>query len=208
MIGTILGDGNIRLKGKFARLHIKHSANQLFFVKYKRRVFSNISTMGVSVFTQRVGEVDYNFAEFVTLTHPIFLEYYHLFYPNGKKRVPREIEKLLLDPLSLAMWIMDDGSAEYAGLSIQTHSFEPNEVSLLRETIQRNFGIETGERKNKGKIIIYFPKHTMPSLRNLIGKHILSELKYKLLPYSERINPVETVRRDPPKADYDTVRSA
>ncbi|TSC89959.1 MAG: COB-i1 protein [Microgenomates group bacterium Gr01-1014_5] len=184
LIGTLLGDGGIRLKGKFARLHIKHSLNQLPLVEYKRQVFSNITTMDVSVFKQKVGKVDYNFAEFVTLTHQEFLEYYRLFYPTRRKIVPINIGQFLTSPLSLAIWIMDDGSAEYAGVSIQTHSFSQREVDLLRKTLTDNFNIETGSRLNKGKWIIYFPKSSLSKLRNLIDKFMLEEFKYKLVPYS------------------------
>ncbi len=209
LIGTLLGDGGIRLKGKYARLHIKHSEHQLPLVEYKRRIFSNITGMDIRVFRQKVSKTDYSFAEFVTLTHPIFLEYYRLFYPNYKKEVPKEIKNLLKDPLSLAIWIMDDGSAEYAGLSIQTHSFSKSEVDLLRETIELNFEIKTTKRLNKGKWIIYFPKASLPILINKIDKFMLKEFKYKLLPYSVRYaNPVETVRRVPFKSEYDTVRTA
>ncbi len=186
LVGTLLGDGNIHLKGRFARLHIKHSANQLSLVNYKREVFSNISNMKVNLFTQKVGKVDYNFAEFVTLTHIDFLKFYKLFYPKNKKIVPLNIKTLFGSPLSLAVWIMDDGSAEYAGLSIQTHSFTNEEVNILRNTILENFGIETGARENKGKTIIYFPKASLPKLVSLIGKYTLEDFKYKFLPYSLR----------------------
>lgn len=192
LLGTLLGDGGIRPKGRFARLHIKHSLNQLPLVEYKKQVFSNITTMNVSVFKQKVGKVDYNFAEFVTLTHSEFLEYYQLFYPSSKKIVPKNINQLFVNPLSLAVWIMDDGSAEYAGLSIQTHSFSEKEVDLLRNVILNNFSLTTKKKLNKGKWIIYFPKDNLPKLRNLIGELILEEFKYKLIPYSEKSKP----RRD------------
>jgi hypothetical protein len=197
-VGTLLGDGGIRLKGKFARLHIKHSLKQLKLVEYKREIFKNITGMKVRIFSQQVKQKDYNFAEFVTLTHLEFLKYYRLFYPNSKKSVPNTINKILGNPLSLAVWFMDDGSAEYAGASLQTHSFSKRETDKLREVIKLNYGIETGKRKNKGSWIIYFPKACMPKLRNLIGKLMLKEFLYKLQPYSERkTNPVETIRRTP-----------
>ena len=185
-MGTILGDGGIRMKGRNARLHIKHSTNQLSYVEYKRRIFGSITSMNIYVFTQKVGKTDYSFAEFVTLTHPVFTFYYRLFYPNSKKIVPKKIIDLLKDPLSLAVWIMDDGSAEFAGVSIQTHSFAKTQVNLLRKAIKHNFEIDSGARRNKGKWIIYFPKRSLPRLRLVLGKHILSEFKYKLTPYSER----------------------
>lgn len=187
LVGTLLGDGNIQLKGKFARLHVKHSANQLSLVEYKRMIFRNISTMKIRVFKQKVGKKDYNFAEFVTLTHPEFLKFHNLFYPNHKKQVPKNIKNLLKSPISLATWIMDDGSAEYAGVSLQTHSFSQKEVDILRDTIELNFGIRTGRRLNKGKWIIYFAKACLSRLKEIVEKVMLPEFRYKLIPYSVRL---------------------
>ena len=186
LIGTLLGDGAIKPRGRDCRLHIKHSANQLPLVNYKREVFGNIASMRVRKFKQAVGKKDYIFAEFVTLTHPEFTKYHHLFYPFKKKVVPKNIKDLLVSPLSLAMWFMDDGSAEYAGASLQTHSFTKNEVDRLIKCLKLNFEIETNKRKNKGKWIIYFPKESMKQLRKTIVKYLLPEFRYKLSPYSKR----------------------
>lgn len=187
LVGTILGDASIQKKGNYARLHIKHSLNQLSLVEYKRDIFSNIAVMNVREFSQKVGEHDYKFAEFVTLTHPIFLDYYNVFYPNGKKVVPRNIGDFLSSPLSLAVWIMDDGAAEYAGLSIQTHSFTAKEVRLLTRIIGQKFNLEVTMRVNKGRWVIYFPKSVLNNLRELVNNYILSDFKYKLMPYSQRL---------------------
>ena len=186
LIGTLLGDGGVRYRGRECRLHIKHSINQLSFVNYKRKVFCNITLMKVRRFSQTIGEKDYSFAEFVTLTHSEFTKYYHLFYPSLKKQVPNNINSLLIDPLSLAVWFMDDGSADYAGASLQTHSFTKKDVERLMECIVMNFNIDVTKRLNKGKWIIYFPKASMGRLREVIEKYMLKEFMYKLKPYSVR----------------------
>lgn len=186
LVGTLLGDGNLSYRGRNCRLHIKHSLNQLVLVDYKRKVFEDITSMKVRKFTQAVGEKDYNFAEFVTLTHPEFSKYHNLFYPSGKKSIPRDIDKLLITPLSLAVWFMDDGAADYAGASLQTHSFTEEDVVRLMKVLKLNFEIYTTKRLNKGSWIIYFPKASMKRLRQLIGVHMLEEFKYKLIPYSIR----------------------
>lgn len=85
LVGTILGDGGIRYRGNDCRLHIKHSINQFELVQYKHHVFSSITTMPIRVFSQPVGTKLYGFAEFVTLTHPVFTAYHNLFYPQGKR---------------------------------------------------------------------------------------------------------------------------
>lgn len=93
---------------------------------------------------------------------------------------------------------MDDGSAEYAGVSLQTHSFTRFEVDLLRKALKKNFNIKTSKRLNKGKWIIYFPKASLSNLRIQIDKYMLDEFKYKLIPYSEKLAlPVETTCQTP-----------
>jgi len=186
LIGTLLGDGGLRFRGRDCRLHIKHSINQISLVNYKREVFKNITSMEVNVFKQAVGKTDYSFAEFVTLTHPEFTHYHNLFYLSSKKIVPKNIDSLLVEPLSLAIWLMDDGSAEYAGASLQTHGFTEEEVKRLVKTIFLNFGIETNKRLNKGKWIIYFPKASMSKLQRITNNYLLKDFEYKLVPYSTR----------------------
>ncbi len=206
LIGTILGDGTLQPRKSDARLHIKHSLNQLSLVEYKRQVFSNITCMSTRVFKQQVGKKNYNFAEFVTLTHPEFTRFYRLFYRNGKKVVPKNIREGL-SSLGLAVWIMDDGASEYSGLSIQTHSFRERDVNTLMETIGENFGIEVIKRKNKGRWVIYFPKASLPRLLEKVGKLVLPEFKYKFEPYYLR-RPRRDCTPGPARAGYDTVRTA
>jgi len=209
LIGTLLGDGGLRYRGKNCRLHVKHAEWQLPLVQYKYSIFQNIVSMKVNRFEQEVNGKKYRFAEFVTRTNIELTKYYHVFYKNGKKGVPVNIGDLLTSPLSLAMWFMDDGSAEYAGVSFQTHSFAMREVRRLRSCLKESFGLEATLRKNKGRWILYLPKRSLPRFRDLIQDYVLDEFRYKLTPYFEKkINPVETVRRDPmDTSDYDTVRS-
>lgn len=210
LVGTILGDAGIRYRGFNCRLHVKHALKQLSLVNFKWKSFRNITSMNVSVFSQRVGNKDYNFAEFVTQTHPEFTKYYNLFYKSSKKIVPLEIGELLIHPLSLAVWFMDDGTAEYAGASLQTHSFNKQDVLRLAKVVKVNYKIDANIHTNKGRWVIYFPKSSMYRLSSLLEPYILKDFRYKLLPYSlkKKVNPVETTRRDPVLPDYDIVRSA
>lgn len=186
LLGTILGDAGIRYRGNECRMHIKHSLNQISLTNYLRKIFDPITSMPVRVFDQQVRGKNYSFSEFVTLTHPVFTKYHQLFYSGKTKSIPGNIGELLLNPLSLAVWIMDDGSAEYAGLSIQTHSFSLGEVMLLAKVIKQNFELNTLIHSNKGKYILYFPKSSMSKLISITGNYILPEFKYKFVPYSIR----------------------
>jgi len=168
-------------------------------VQFKHKVFSNLVSMSVREFIQAVKSKNYSFAEFVSRTDPDFTIFYNIFYRDGKKIVPENIAKLVVDPLSLAVWFMDDGSAEYAGASFQTHCFTKKEVQLLQHCFEQNFQIVTTMRKNKGKWILYIPKRSLVRFRELVTPFMLNRFMYKLVPYSIRnkANPVETARRVP-----------
>jgi hypothetical protein len=210
LVGTVLGDGGLRYKGRNCRLHIKHAAWQLPLVQFKHEIFQNFVSMKIREFTQFVKGNKYSFIEFVSRTHPDFTSFYNIFYRDGKKIVPNNIEMLLTEPLSLAVWFMDDGSAEYAGVSFQTHCFSKKEVRLLQHCLELNFKLLTTIRQNKGKWILYVPKRNLMKFRSLVEPFILDRFLYKLIPYSvkNKTNPVETVRQIPIKSGYDTVRSA
>ena len=191
LIGSLLGDANIHLKGKECRVFFKHSINQLSLLEWKRKEFDGITGMMINEFQQKVKNKQYKFAQFVTLTHSALTELHAMFYRDKKKVVPKSIEKILVSPISLAVWIMDDGAKDNAGLTIQTHSFKSSEVRRLIAVIKNNFNLITTLRKNKGKSIIYFPQSEIKKLWSVVGKYILPEYRYKFPA------PVETVRRAP-----------
>lgn len=187
LLGTLLGDGSLKHRGNFYRLHVKHALNQISLVSYKRKIFSNITNMPTRVFSQKVKNKSYNFCEFVTLTHPEFSKYRKIFYRGGKKIVPKILTKEFTSPLSLAVWFMDDGSAEYAGVAFNTQCFTIRDVNFLRKVLKDNFGLETTKRRNKNGWIIYIQKKNLIKFEKLVWKYILPEFRYKFRPYSTRL---------------------
>ena len=186
LLGTLLGDGSLKLRGNYYRLHIKHSYKQISLVRYKRKIFSNITNMPIRIFFQTVKDKDYRFCEFVTLTHPEFSKYRELFYKDKKKVISQKLKQLLKSPLSLAMWFMDDGCAEYAGVSFNTQCFSLKEVRFLSQILKESFGLDSIIRKNKNGWIIYIPKNNLNKFTNIVKKYLLPDFLYKLEPYSTR----------------------
>lgn len=179
LIGSLLGDANVHRKGKECRVFCKHSIHQLPLLEWKRKELDEITGMTIHKFGQLVKGKQYQFAQFVTLTHPAFTDLRQMFYRNKKKIVPKNIDKLLTHPVSLAVWIMDDGAKDNAGLTIQTHSFTSNDVKRLISALKKNFDLIVTPRKNKGKIILYFPKSQIKRLWEIVKMYILPEYRYK-----------------------------
>lgn len=195
LVGTLLGDGCLAKHGHYHRLHIKHRLAQAELADFKYGVFRDFITMAPHVFGQRLNGREYPCVQFATRTHPVFSQWHARFYLGRVKAVPRDISELLA-PLSVAIWVMDDGAADYAGMTLQTHSFSLEGVRRLRSALGERFGLETGERSNKGKTVIYVPAAGMSRLRGLVEPLVLPSLQYKLQPRRER-NPVETTRWPP-----------
>ena len=179
LIGTLLGDGNLTRRGNYCRLFVKHSANQQKLIEWKYDIFKNIVLMPLNYFAQEVKGKEYQFIQFVTLTHPIFNEYREIFYRGSRKIIPVDIDKIFYHPLALAVFLMDDGANDTFGMTLQTHSFKKKEVELLTRAIKKNFRITTSLRKNKGKWIIYFPKREVKKLYRIVKKYLLPSLSYK-----------------------------
>lgn len=141
--------------------------------------------MAPHVFDQRLGSGRFPCVQFATRTSPIFSEWYSRFYENGRKTVPVDIADVLT-PLGLAVWIMDDGSADYAGLTLQTHNYRCSEVNLLVQVLGEKFGLSVNSRKNKGHELIYVQASSMPALVRIVRPHLLQEFNYKLMPRGRR----------------------
>jgi len=85
---------------------------------------------------------------------------------------------------------MDDGAADFAGVTFQTHSFRTEGLELLQGALEQNFGVKASCRKNKGGKVLYVGAADLSRLRDSVEPFLLPEFRYKLVP--RRLEP----RRD------------
>ena len=96
------------------------------------------------------------------------------------KVVPSNISQLLT-PLTLAVWILDDGGVRPArppkgaprgyhpsGLIISTYNFNANDLNLLQKALINNFDLVTSVFNNKNGLVLYFPKNQLSKLSNIV----------------------------------------
>jgi LAGLIDADG DNA endonuclease family len=81
---------------------------------------------------------------------------------------------------------MDDGAADHAGLTFQTHSFTLAETNRLAAVLRRKYGLRTGIRANRGSWIIYVYAESMLRMQEIMKPHLLPEFRYKLVPRRSR----------------------
>ena len=86
----------------------------------------------------------------------------------------------LLDPISLAHWIMGDGVKLNKSLVLCTDSFSLQEVVDLRNILEIKFNLKSSiiVWKNNGTQI-YFLQESKSKLIKLVEPHILPSLVYK-----------------------------
>ena len=181
LVGTLLGDGSIAKHGLHHRLFVKHKIAHRALAEWKREVFIDFTTMPLHQFDQRLNGKLYPCVQFVTRTDPVFSEWRERFYEGKRKVVPADVDSLV-GPVSIATWLMDDGTADRAGVSFQTHSFEPDEVERLGAMLRTKFEISASVMRNKGRWILYVPKASLERLRHVVDGHVLPEFAYKLVP--------------------------
>ena len=189
LVGTLLGDGCLAKHGYYHRLHIKHKEAHRALVEYKYEVFRDFVSMNLHAFGQKLNGREYPCVQFATRTSPLFSQWHARFYRDGRKIVPTDIARYLT-PLAVAVWFMDDGAADFAGVTFQTHSFDAEGLEFLQGALQQNFGVTATCRKNKGGMVLYVGVVSLRRLTELIEPHLLPEFRYKLVP--RRLEP----RRD------------
>ncbi len=107
---------------------------------------------------------------------------YSLFYVNNVKVVP-SIISYYLTPLTLALWLMDDGCyVKNRGVLIATLSFTEAEVLFLRNLLTSRFGLITSSHASKleGKYSIYIQKESLPLLIGIVRPFMIPSMLYKL----------------------------
>ena len=109
---------------------------------------------------------------------------YPLLSPKRQKlRAKAENIGELLTPVSLAYWIMDDGSFTGSGLKLHTNAFSEKELKLLIVALEKNFNliatIQISNRENLQNTL-YISKNQMSLVKKLVIEHMHPTMLYKL----------------------------
>lgn len=184
--GCLLGDGRLeaRSKAQSARLRIHHGWKQKDLVFWKYKLLKNL----VSCPPRKIkcwenpknGEKYYSWY-FHTKTIPELKDIYKLFYSNGKKILPRNTADLLT-PISLSVWVMDDGCNSNGSIVLNTQNFSLSDHSRLKRIFQERFGILSTINKDRDEFRLRLNKDNADKLIRMISGNIIPSMKYKLSP--------------------------
>ena len=200
IIGSLLGDGTMWLGDGAvnANFKVEQGLVQKEYVFWKYEILKSL------VFTEPKLSFRYDSNGkryekswwFRTIRHPLLTEIFRRFYLRdgfrcGRKIVPKDIEKDL-NPLALAVWIMDDGSYSQKKIDISTYSFSLEEVKFLQKVMRHRFGIKMLFFRDREKgYRMYANVEESKKLIQTICPYIIPTMMYKI---GSR-NPVTTSRR-------------
>ena len=159
LVGGILGDAYLEQKSKngSSSFRFKQSKEKGGYVDW---MYKELKTLCRTQPRQGWNEQ----ISFSTLCHPDIHDLRTAFYIHGRKSIPENIGSVLNDPLSLAVWFMDDGSIDYRlhdhyAFRIATYSFSLRENSLLCKALDSNFGISATTQKSTMRNKVYYRIH-------------------------------------------------
>jgi hypothetical protein len=183
LIGTILGDAYLQKTGeKNSRLRLEHGYKQKEYLFWKVKKLDYFF-QGKPKYLERIHPISkkkYCYWRHQSQSTPIFGKLRKIFYPEGKKEIPEDLEKYLT-PLMFAVWYMDDGyyyqrddcSYLYLGnVSIK-------EAEIVYSALLEKFGILTRVLKKKKGYAIYFSPQETKKLKKLIKSYTLPQFDYK-----------------------------
>lgn len=125
----------------------------------------------------------YHYARHQSVASTFYGEMWKVFYPQGKKRIPNLLSELLTEPLSLAVWYMDDGyyfpRERECYLYLGTVSAE--EAETAQAAVAANFDVcpRVLDKRRKG-YALYFSARQARALADVIGADLLPYFRYKL----------------------------
>jgi len=177
IVGSLLGDGYMRIiPGRAdAFLEINHSKKAKAYVDYK---YTSLKRLCKSTPKERSTNGNRVAYRFFTRQYKELTVLYNQFYKNNKKIIPKD---LVLDPVVLAVWYMDDGSkCRNHDIYLNTQQFSISDQKILLYKL-RLLGINARLNKDKKYFRIRILKTSIETFMRLISPHVVSSMQYKLV---------------------------
>jgi len=176
LIGSLLGDGTLRKQGTRtnALLEVNHANAFSEYVDWK---WQNFREFVLTPPKARKGNGKRVAYRFTTRSLSIFTDYYNWFYHQGKKRVPGNLS---IEPLSLAVWFMDDGTNIRSAFYLNTQQFTVQDQLFLKGILKQKFGLNSALNRDKNYFRLRITSGSTKKMINIIKRHILPCMRYKL----------------------------
>ena len=179
ILGTIIGDGCLitSRSGKAARLQIRHNIKHKAYVEWKYSMLQNW------VLTPPREDTHNNSWYFRTFSHLELMQIKRKFYNDGKRVIPLQIAEVFTSPLSLAVWLMDDGNGypHYKGFRISTYGFGLEGNLRLKACLKANFSLDPTVFSDSKGYQLLIRKKDANELASLVSPYVVDCMKYKFI---------------------------
>ncbi len=198
LIGLILGDGYLTKPfGKSTRsaLDIKYDVKSLEYLTW---LHEELYELNPSPVRKKKGFHQYRF---YTKRREDIGELRNLFYPQGHKKIPEDIQKYLTDPLTIAIWYQDDGRLDFrkkyhCNVVLATYCFPYHECILLANAFRANFDLDVRVCRYtmRGKLYfcLYVTSKSMDRFMQIVEPYVQKCFHYKLVKH--RLTPSQQER--------------
>jgi len=172
LIGCVLGDAYITKLGK---IRVEQSVREKEYVLWKYEFLRSLLYPALPREMKRYSEKQKSYyTSYRFSSRQYFRSWRDIFYPNGKKIFPNS---LILTPVILAVWYMDDGCWTGSKALIAIEGFDDESHQAIQEAVERQFGVLTHIGKNR-KLLIRTKSHER--FFGLIAEYIIPSMRYKM----------------------------
>jgi hypothetical protein len=190
--GSLLGDAG---KMSSSSVKMKQSIKQKQYLLWKfAQLHTHVRASAFKEESQYDKRYDkrYEFLRFYTRANTDIETILTEYYPDGQKRVTRQILDKL-EPIAIAVWYMDDGSTDFnkrthensrPSASLCTDSFSKEECELIARWFQERWGIAAYVRpRSNGRktyLRVCFGTDATERLFALIRPYVIPSMMYKV----------------------------
>lgn len=179
--GHLLGDGCV-YKPKKDKTYCRYSQScvhkeYLEWIISTVKIFNQPNIRYVSSYDKRTDKTYSRYA-FATKTIPILNDLRSIWYPEGKKILPKDV---IVNSNSLLRFYLDDGSYHPSGNYLATNDFSPSDVEILLDKIILYTNLNWTMHKTGKKDVykIFLSKKYRKDFLNIIGTCPVECYKYK-----------------------------
>lgn len=179
IVGTLLGDGCIRKSGSNSRLCLVHSKKFELYFHWKITQLDKYFNLWREQ-EHKIKKSTLLYTE--TLQHQGLNNFYNMFYNNGKKIVPDNLD-MYMTPYSLCVWYLDDGTLNSkTNYRIYTNCFCYEDQVKLVNLLKRCFDLDAKiiQRKDKQYYLSFNSKNS-EKMTEIIQPYVIESMKYKLI---------------------------
>jgi hypothetical protein len=179
--GLILSDGTLVKKYQGGGTYFQMAQSIIFksFIFYVHSLFFTAgfcNMIAPTLKTTNIKGKEYSYYSFNTKSLTDFNKLRELWYPQGIKIIPLNIEELLT-PIAIAYWWMGDGGWTNNGVHFATHSYTESEVQLLKSVLTNRYGFKCSIHSNNR---IYIYSSSVPAKVDLVRPYFVESMLYKI----------------------------